>query len=207
MNLHRTTGKPDWQAVKPADYNAFQKVAAATYGIVTPANIITFIGFGLVILGLVDILNQQYWLGLTLLAVGRLLDIVDGAVAQATGTKSPLGELLDASIDKFGTVFTIAVLYIGAVAEWWVITLVLLPQVIIPLLVFYKRSKGIKIHPTRIGKLSMVATWVAIIGFLVAKATQNSGYFIIDIVSYAFAVASFILGSYALWQYATGRDR
>lgn len=206
MNLHRTTGKPDWSSLKPSEYNTFQKIAAATRGTITPANVITFAGLGLVVYGLIAILSGHYWLGLILLAIGRLLDIVDGAAAEVTGTKSPFGEILDAAVDKTGTLLTIIVLYIGNVTLWWAITLVLLPQVIIPLLTFYKRSKGIRIHPTRVGKLSMVATWVAIIGFLVAKATATSGFVAIDTAAYIFAGLAFGLSSYALWQYIAGRD-
>lgn len=208
MNLHRTTGKPDWHALKTSDYNLFQKVAASTRGIVTPANIITAIGLGLVIYGLISILAQHYWLGLGLLAIGRLLDIIDGVVAEATGTKSPLGEFLDASVDKIGTLLTIIVLFIAATNQWWAITLILLPQLIIPFMTLYKRTRGIAVHPTRPGKLSMVAAWVSIVGLLVIKAAEGSNITpVLSIFVCAFAVLSFVLGSYALWQYTTGRDQ
>ena len=71
MNLHRTSGTPDWATVKAADRNVFQKVAAATGGVASPANIITIIGLGMVIYGLVAILQQQFWAGLVLLVSGR----------------------------------------------------------------------------------------------------------------------------------------
>ena len=29
MNLHRTTGKPDWATLKKSEYNTFQKVGTA----------------------------------------------------------------------------------------------------------------------------------------------------------------------------------
>jgi phosphatidylglycerophosphate synthase len=206
MNLHRTTGKPDWETLKKSDYNAFQKVAASTHSIVTPANVITIIGLGLVVYGLISVLAGHYWLGLGMLAIGRVLDIVDGVVANSTGTKSPTGEFLDAAVDKIGTLFTIIVLYIAASQQWWAITLILIPQLITPFVSLYKRTHHKEIHPTRPGKLSMATAWVSIIGLLILKAVEGSSITpFLSIVVYAFTVLSFVLGLYALWQYTTDR--
>jgi phosphatidylglycerophosphate synthase len=204
MNLHRTSGKPDWDKVAPASRNHFQKLAAATNGVVSPANIISIIGLGIVIYGLLAVINQQFWLGLVLLAIGRLLDIVDGLVAEATQTKSPLGELVDAAADKIGTLLTVVTLFIADVTYWWVIVALLLPQVIIPIVIFYKKQKGIGVHPTRAGKLSMAAVWAGIVGLLLVKAFNDLT--ILATVIYVVVGLSFVLGMYALWQYSTGRD-
>ena len=204
MNLHRTSGKPDWEKVAPAARNPYQKLAAATNGILSPPNIISFIGLGLVIYGLAMLINQQFWFGLGLIAVGRLLDIVDGAVAEATQTKSPLGELVDASIDKIGTLLTVITLFVANIADWWVIVMLLLPQVIIPVVIFFKRRKGINVHPTRAGKVSMALVWVSVVGLLFVKAL---GYMVVLALGvYVVAGLSLVLGMYALWQYSTGRD-
>jgi len=205
MNLHRTTGKPDWDAIKPADRNTFQKIGAATRSIVTPPNIITIIGLAIVFFGLAQILAEHYWIGLIALAVGRLLDIVDGMVAEATGTKSPTGEIFDAVADKIGTLLTIVVLFAAQIAEPWLIVLLLIPQVLTPLITFYKKQKRINIHPTRQGKLSMATSWVAIVGLLITKAMDGS--LLVADISYTLVGVSFLLGVYALWQYATGRDQ
>jgi len=206
MNLHRTTGKPDWESIKVSQHNGFQKVAAATNGIITPANVITVIGLGIVIYGLILILNQQYWWGLILLAVGRLLDIVDGVVANSTGTKSPLGELMDAAVDKIGTLLTIIVLFIAASEQWWAILLILIPQLITPFVTLYKKKKNVEIHPTRQGKLSMATAWVGIVGLFVMKATEGASFApALSVIVFGFVIVSFILGVYALWQYATDR--
>jgi len=205
MNLHRTTGKADWEHVKPSDYNIFQKVSAATHGVASPANIITIIGLGIVVFGLALILQGSFWAGLILLAVGRLLDIVDGVVAESTGTKSPLGELFDAAADKIGTLLTIVVLIVAGITYWWIILALILPQVIIPLVAFYKKRKNAAIHPTRQGKLSMASAWVGIVGLLVVKALD--GFLPLAIVIYVIVGVSLVLGLYALWQYATGRDQ
>ena len=204
MNLHRTSGTPDWENVKPTDRNAFQKMSAATRGIASPANIITVIGLGIVVYGLVLLLQQHYWPGLTLLAIGRLLDIVDGIVAESTGTKSPLGELFDAAADKIGTLLTIIALVVAGITDWWVIVALLIPQAIIPLVIFYKKRRGISVHPTRQGKLSMAFAWVGIVGLLVVKALNDLQPLAIGV--YVVIGASLALGLYALWQYSTGRD-
>lgn len=206
MDLHRTTGKPDWEVIKATDRSAIQRIAHATHGIITPPNLISIIGFGIVIYGLIALLNQQFWIGLIALAVGRLLDIVDGAVAQATGTKSPLGEFVDASIDKIGTLATIVVLFVAGITQWWLIVLLLIPQVIIPLVSFYKKTKNKEVHPTRIGKLSMASAWVGIVGLLIVRALELSWPNPLAVFVYAVVIISTALGLIALWQYSTGRD-
>lgn len=206
MNLHRTTGIPDWETVAVEERTALQRLAAATRGVVTPPNLISVLGFALVIYGLVGLLQEAYWTGLIALGVGRLLDVVDGAVAQLTGTKSPLGELVDATIDKFGTLFTIIVFYIADISFWWLITALLLPQALISLVVLYKRTKNQKVHPTLAGKLSMGALWVSLIGLVAIKALALAPTHLLAVAIYVVTAISVGLGVYALWQYATSRD-
>lgn len=205
MNLHRASKKADWEVVAPSQRNFFQSLAASTNGFVSPANIITVIGLGVVIYGLFALLNGDYLVGLIALVGGRLLDIVDGVVAEATKTKSSLGELFDAAADKIGTLLTIIVLFVIAIADWWVLVALLIPQVVIPLLIFYKKQKGIGVHPTRPGKLSMAATWVGIAGLIAVKAFD--GFAPLAITVYLVIGISLVLGIYASWQYATGRDQ
>lgn len=203
MNLHRVSGKSDWENVAPSDRSLWQKIAAATMGIVSPANVITIVGLGIVIYGLGAILNQQVLVGLVVLVVGRLLDIVDGAVAEATHTKSAVGELFDAAVDKIGTLLTVVVLITADITYWWVIVTLILPQVIIPLVILYKKYKGVRVHPTRQGKLSMATVWGGIAGLLLAKALDDPLALMISV--YGLIAASLLLGLYALWQYATDR--
>lgn len=207
MDLHRATGKPDWETIKPADRSAIQNIAAATRGVITPPNIISIIGLGLVIYGVIALTQQHFWVGIAALVIGRLLDIVDGLVAQATGTKSALGELVDASIDKIGTILTIAVLFVIAPDYWLLITALLLPQVIIPFISLYKKQKKAAIHPTRQGKLSMASLWVAIAGLIATKALDVPMTHPLAIATIVIAATSTLLALYAIWQYTTGRDQ
>jgi phosphatidylglycerophosphate synthase len=205
MNLHRSTGKADWEKVAPASRAFFQRVAAATKGLVTPANFITIIGLGVVVYGLVMLLQGHYVLGLVLLAAGRLLDILDGIVAEATGTKSALGEFFDAVADKVGTFLTFIVLIGIGITYWWVMLALILPQVLIPLVVFYRKQKRLPIHPTRPGKLSMAFLWAGIVGLILVKAAN--GFLPLAILTYIVIALSFAFGMYALWQYSTGRNQ
>lgn len=206
MNLHRAHKRPDWEAVPVAKRSAFQQIAAATHGVVTPGNIISTIGLALVIYGLVALFAQEYWLGLSLLLIGRLLDIADGAAADVTGTKSPLGELVDATADKLGTFLTLTVFFMTDITYWWLVALLLLPQVIIAFLILYKRRGGVHIHPTRAGKLSMGLVWAGLIGAVLIRALEVTWPHPVTLVVMFAIIASSMLGLYALWQYATGRD-
>lgn len=170
MNLHRTTGQADWVSVAENERNVWQRLAAQTNDVVTVANVVTMIGFALVIYGLVEIIAHRYYLGSILLTIGRLCDLADGWLADITRTKSPLGELLDAVIDKLGTAATVIALFIAAVGPWWLLAGLLLPHILIALVITAKRRAGTRIHPSRIGKLSMAAAWVGLIGLVLVSA-------------------------------------
>lgn len=200
MNLHRASSTPQWQAIAPTKRNVFQKIAARSGGFITPANIITLIGFTMVIGGLITILKGHIWIGLILLVIGRLFDVVDGIVAEKTMTKSALGELFDAAADKIGTLATVVVLIVAGIADWpWIVALVV-PQIIILVVVAHKKQRRINLHPTRAGKLSMAGVWIAIVGLLVAKAIIAAT--LVLVATYAIIVLSIALGAYAIYQYA-----
>lgn len=169
MNLHRTTGRPDWADVDPARYNLWQKLAVATRGIVTPGNLTTFVGLGLVLAGLLVIAQQNYWLAGSLIVVGRFLDLVDGWLADMTGTKSPLGEFMDAGADKLETFAAIIVMYYTSLAPWWLLTALLLPHLAITLLATIARVRQRELHPSRLGKLSMAMLWVSLFGLIAGR--------------------------------------
>lgn len=206
MDLHRTTGQPDWENISANKRTTIQRIAFATNGIITPPNVITIIGLVIVLFGIFALLTGDYWTGLIALTVGRLLDIVDGVIAQRTGTKSPLGELLDASVDKVGTVLTIIAFYVTGISWWWLITLLLLPQIFITIVSFYKRAQKKKIHPTRTGKLSMATLWASLVGLLLVKALELPVLDPVAIIVYLLSAISIALGWYALTKYISGRD-
>ncbi|HEX8226903.1 MAG TPA: CDP-alcohol phosphatidyltransferase family protein [Candidatus Saccharimonadales bacterium] len=199
MKLHRSTGRPDWDDVDPGQRNTFQKLAASTKAIVTLSNIVTAIGLALVLYGLQQLLVQNYLFGGFLLAIGRFLDVVDGWLAEVTKTKSPLGELLDASVDKVGTILTIIVMFVAHIGPYWALALLLAPHVIISAITFLLLRKNIKLHPSREGKLSMAAAWVSLVAFIIARAADSA-----ELMTYGtfMAVASALLGLYAAYDYS-----
>lgn len=175
MQLHHTSGKADWQSVALSDRSRVQRLAAKTHGIITPSNIITVIGFGLVIWGFVEIANMQYWAGLGLVLTGRLADLLDGWLAQVTATKSPLGELLDATADKLGGFMALIVLFATGIVPIWVLVAIFLPQIAISLIAVIDFFRQRKHHPARAGKVSMALSWICLGGyvFLAAIGTTN----------------------------------
>lgn len=77
--------------------NTWQRISDATGTVITPANLIDAAGFGAAKYGL-DQLDS--WKGIYTAAASFLSDVVDGRIARATGTSSPLGEAIDAAGDK-----------------------------------------------------------------------------------------------------------
>lgn len=203
MDLHRVTGKADWQKVTATKHNAWQRTAAATNGVVTPGNALTLLGFGLVLAGLFAINGENYRLGASLLATGRLLDIADGLAADHTGTKSPLGESLDAGFDKLGTVLAAGVFIYVAVAPRWLLLALIVPHVIMTLIFLIAQRRSVRIHPSRVGKLSMAGVWVSLVGFILLKATNSSSSSIAAITVDGLAIIAAAAGIYTAVTYAT----
>jgi phosphatidylglycerophosphate synthase len=154
MQLHYHSGRPDWEAVPPAKRSFWQRRAAASHGYVTPGNVVSVAGFGLVMLGLVLICRQQLVTGLACIVAGRLGDILDGIVASRTGTKGPMGEAVDAGFDKFGALGVLIVFGLQHIAPWWVIGLVAVQNAISGGLGILSRHKHISAHPVKSGKLA-----------------------------------------------------
>ncbi len=200
MSLHRASTKPDWELVPPTERSVFQRAAAATHGIIAPANIVTAVGFGMVLYGLWLITLEAYLSGVMFLAAGRVLDVVDGAVAEATKTKSPLGEMLDAVVDKTSTLIAVIVLLAVGTIPWWVVAVLSLPQFIITGVIAYKKRRHVSTHPTRQGKLSMATAWIGIVGLVVSAGVDDS--LAVVVISYGCVMLSFVLGLYAACQYA-----
>ena len=190
MNLHRAT-RSDWSDIPPQERSFWQRLAASSHGVLTPANFVSLIGALLMVRGLLFLRDDQLIRGTVLVLVGRFADILDGIVADYTKTKSPLGEAIDATVDK---ILLILALY------------VLLDKSLIPLVVgafmavhavyniavsTIARQLKARLHPSRAGKLSAAIEWMSV-GF----------YLLVDILkqhhhnpnlAHAIALVSFIL--------------
>jgi cardiolipin synthase (CMP-forming) len=204
MQLHRTTGKPDWIFVPPESHNRWQRLAVRTHGIGTPSNAVTLVGFVLVLIGLQQILNQHYLLGTVLLLTGRLCDILDGWLAELTGTKSPIGELLDAAIDKIVTILTVALFLTAQVAPAWVLIALVTPHILIVIIVLGWRNQGVAFHPSLVGKLSMAGVWLSLLIYALDHAIHLPAAALT--VTQVIVVASSAAGFYAATLYARGHD-
>ena len=204
MQLHRTTGKPDWLAVPPVSRNMWQRVAVRTHGIGTPSNAVTLVGFVLVLIGLQQILTQHYLLGTVLLVTGRLCDILDGWLAELARTKSPLGELLDAAIDKIVTILTVAIFFAAHIAPAWVLIALVTPHILIAIIILGWRIHKVAFHPSLVGKLSMAGVWLSLVVYALDHVVHLPAAALT--VTQVIVVASSAAGFYAATLYARGRN-
>jgi phosphatidylglycerophosphate synthase len=176
MKLHRAT-RSDWSEVAPQQRTVLQRWAAGSRGIITPGNLISLIGAALVVRGLYEIRHAQLIGGVAILLVGRMADVLDGLVADYTKTKSPLGEAVDASVDKILILLTLYVL----------LDRHLLPiAVVIVMAVHAAYSIGVSsvgrhfkivLHPSRAGKLGATLEWLCVGLYLlgdILKQQQHS---------------------------------
>ncbi len=74
-------------------------------------NHLTFIGFGIAIVGAIAAGAQAWLLAGLLVLFGAVFDLFDGALARATGTTSRLGAFYDSVFDRWGE----GVVYLGII--------------------------------------------------------------------------------------------
>lgn len=174
MNLHRTNATPEWYNVTAADRNVWQRLAVATHGIATPGNAFTLLGLCLVLWGLGALLVGSYWLAGALVFAGRLCDLADGWAAEATKTKSPFGEIMDATADKIETIAAVIAVLFAGLLPWWLALAVLATQLLITAIAVMARRRKVALHPSRQGKIVMALIWVLLVGVVALKAGQLS---------------------------------
>jgi phosphatidylglycerophosphate synthase len=75
-------------------------------------NHLTLIGFGIAVVAAVAAASQAWLAAGVLLIVGAVFDLLDGALARATGTATKLGAFMDSVFDRAGE----GVVYVGIVA-------------------------------------------------------------------------------------------
>ena len=200
MDLHRSGKKSEWLRVPQVQWNFWQLLASRTHGIVTPGNVVTVVGFALVLGGFAMIVAEHYWLAVILIGLGRLCDVLDGWLANKTATKSPLGEMLDAGIDKIETALALVILLLADVVPWGAVLAVFVPQSLIALISFYSIYRHRSMHPSELGKYSMAAAWLGIGSFVLRATTTESG----DVfwqIAWSLIVLSSLLGVVAIINY------
>lgn len=204
MALHRADGA-DWNKVKPEQRSGWQQLAAQTHGVLTPANLISILGATLVGIGLFAIMNNQLAWGTLAVFLGRCADVLDGWVAERTGTKGPVGEAIDAAIDKIVIAAALIVLLayellplaVGILMAWHTVYNILLAVL--------AQLRSISLHPSRAGKLSVAWEWLAVGLFLSSAAAQGTSSVLafLLVVGAWLSFASFMaLGAYSSLGYS-----
>jgi phosphatidylglycerophosphate synthase len=195
--LH-TAKLPDWKKPGKGPKNIWQKIALKSYGAVTPGNLASLGGGIVAIYGLGVILNGEIVKGLGLLAIGRMADVADGIIAERTKTKSPLGEIIDASIDKFVLGSTLLVLGAIGLVPWIIVLFVALQNLANIIISVVAKLREKTIHPSRIGKVSAAFSWVTIILYPFGDWLQLQGQNHDGTGTFLMAVAVVSFGIYVI---------
>lgn len=160
--LH-TAKVADWNKPGKGPFNFWQRIAIKTNGILTPANVASVVGGVLALWGLWVILDGNTVKGLALIAAGRIADIADGIIAEYTKTKSPLGESVDAAVDKL--VIGAVLLVMGAIGliPWLIVIIIALQNIVNVIISVVAKLRDKIIHPSRLGKVAAAFSWATII--------------------------------------------
>lgn len=172
-NLHRVGKQADWEMVEPDSRNGWQRIASITRGLITPANAVSLYGAKKVKEGLDDIKQGNILAGSLTVGIGRLADIADGTVADLTGTKSPVGEAVDATLDKLTVAAAIPILVQSEVISKEFATFTVAQNLANTALTGVAKAKGNEIHSTWAGKRSVGFLWGAIGLKGLAKAVRE----------------------------------
>ncbi len=200
LDIHRTGKAADWYAVPEARRNLWQRLASRTHGFVTPGNFVSVIGAALAILGFVWLYQDRLTAGLIAIAVGRSCDILDGSVAQYTGTKSSLGETVDAGLDKVVMLAAFLVFASTDLVPFMLVILLASQQLISAVLSGYARLCHMALHPSPLGKIAMAVQWVVLLGYILAAIVGVSSA-VMNILHVAF-IGAILAGSIATYGYA-----
>jgi phosphatidylglycerophosphate synthase len=201
MELHRTGKKADWEGIPAAKQNAWQQAAARTHGAITPGNAISLLGLTLVGVGLYLIAKQHLWAGLVVLVVSRLLDIADGMAADRTGTKSHVGEAVDAGFDKIAAFGALAVFATSHLLLAWLAWSIAGVAAITVLFSLGAHLAKRTVHPNIAGKLGAFVLWGALPLFALGKAT---GWRWITVLAEGWTVVALVLSAAATLHYMYG---
>jgi phosphatidylglycerophosphate synthase/diacylglycerol kinase family enzyme len=199
--IHTLRDKNDWEYISPKHYNTWQKIAAITRGFITPANFASLLGLALVLIGLHELVDKQYLIGSILLGLGRLCDLLDGTLAEYTGTKSRVGETLDATTDKVAIFISAIVIVVNELTPWYLIGAIIVINVVNVCISIVARARYIVIHPSKAGKFFTAASWVLIVMYIYSYALSGIPQDIVRGIAYASYAITTTLGVYAIYGY------
>lgn len=173
MNLHRADRVGQWESIPENKHNHWQKIAAKTDGKITPANAVSVAGGSLVLAGLHDIYKGKTRKGLVKVGIGRMADLADGTVAEKTGTKSPVGEAVDAGVDKALMAATVPVLMKREVLPPIAAGAIFAQNAASASVSVLAKRSGESLHPSKEGKLATFGQWTAIGLYSMASAARQ----------------------------------
>jgi len=90
----------------------FEPIALALGRLGLSPDALTIIGFAITFVGAILLATQQWLLGGIVVFAGGAFDMLDGALARATGKVSRLGAFMDSVLDRAGE----AIVYVGIIA-------------------------------------------------------------------------------------------
>ncbi len=205
MDMHQAENTPDWSKVPAKKRNIWQHMAADTQGIGTPGNVLSVIGFCLLVAGLWVVITRSLWEGTALVSAGRLADVIDGMIADRTGTKSPLGRALDAALDKTGAFLALFVFTWYGILPLWVALASAAQNIANIAVSVYAPWRNVLLNPSYAGKIATAGFWLAIVTFVVAHLLHGNvaplWYAAASITAYIVAAGALVLGTYATLGY------
>mgnify|MGYP001214635321 CR=1 FL=1 len=174
-SLHRLRdgGKNDWDGLADNELNKFQKLAKKSKGILTAANAVTIASTVVVLNGLSDYINGQKMQGIFKIFTGRLGDVGDGIIAEATGTKGRFGRSLDPSMDFVQLGVALPMLVQGDVMPLIPAVAIATPKAIDATATMTSVVRGHEMNPTSEGKRSIAMIWAGIGAFMVKHALNK----------------------------------
>jgi phosphatidylglycerophosphate synthase len=171
----------DWTNVSPKDRNSWQRLAAATRGIVALGNFVTIVGLLVALFGMYKIYRGDLVLGVLLVGVGRFADVLDGYAASLTKTKSKVGEGFDAASDKLIVLAAFGVFLARHIVPTVPLVLIFLHNALNVSLSIVARHSGKELHPSKSGKYATFLEWLTFLSFVAAKLIGNHSVFLADL--------------------------
>ena len=204
MNLHRTDSISQWEKTDQEKWNFWQKLAAETNGSVTLGNILSVAGLAIVASGAKDLYRGNAVRGISKIAIGRVFDVLDGVAAEYTKTKSPLGEAIDAVIDKVEVAMVYPVLKKQELVPEPILRKFRNQQICNASLTTIAKLRKREIHPQKEGKLSTAKLWGSTVLYIIAKhieAQEPVISTVLDISAQELALSTIELGNSAIIGY------
>jgi len=176
-------------------------MAARTYGFITIGNIVTLIGFALVVIGVVLVVDARYLAGFLIIGAGRLCDLLDGWLADITKTKSYVGASFDVFADKFASLLALLALPSSSLMPWWPAIGIIIVQTVTGIASTLVVRQKIPIFPVKSGKIGMAVIWAGILGYVVGAMFDGESGGVIRFLATCIAVVGVSFSGHAMLQY------